>query len=101
MIQVADAGVGISGQEGMQVMYTKTAAHDIRFHFKLVKIFPWRPSGKACTQAGVCSLSSHPGLSALPGALRSWMLQGFRLQTAELACHRTPCYSRPARKQAA
>lgn len=38
MIQVADTGVGILGQEGMQVVYTKTAASDIRIHFKSVQL---------------------------------------------------------------
>lgn len=60
MIQVADTGVGISGQEGMQVVYTKTAANDIGLHFKLVQSLLWRPSGSTVhyhTQARVCSLS--------------------------------------------
>lgn len=66
MIQVADTGVGILGQEGMQVVYTKTAASDIRIHFKSVQLTleaQWLHSPLLCPGGGtVCILSSHPCL---------------------------------------
>lgn len=88
MIQVADIGVGISGQEGMQVVYTKTAANDIRFHFKLVQNLPWRPSDSTVhhhTWDRVCRLSWHPGLSTLPGALKL-TAAGFQIPNSRACC---------------
>lgn len=63
MIQVADTGVGISGQEGMQVVYPKTAANYVRFHFKSVQSTLWRPNSStvhSVTWARFCSLSLTP-----------------------------------------
>lgn len=94
MIQVADTGVGISGQEGMQVVYPKTAANEVRFCFKPVQSVLWRlNSSTVCflTWAKLCSPSftPRPQLLIPPGAIRSWMLQ-VKLQTIVCYCSLSP-----------
>lgn len=43
MIQVADTGVGISGQEGMQVVYAKTAAMTSDSILNRFRVYPGGP----------------------------------------------------------
>lgn len=88
MIQVADTGVGILGQEGMQVVYTKTAASDIRIHFKSVQLTleaQWLHSPLLYPGGAQFASWAHTHASALIRSTQKLRLQGFKLQTAELA----------------